>query len=76
MRKIKKQANQAPKFILAAFDMELQGYVFVADKNKVDSELTVNVSKALAFSYGFDDETIKEKAWSLSTGREFMAIPA
>lgn len=73
---LKKQADNAPKFILVAYQNGKDNYVYVADRFKTECNLTENLKNALKFSYGFDDELIKEKAWSLSTGFEFMAIPA
>lgn len=74
MKSLRKQAQEAPKFILVSFHPETGGYIFIADSNKCKETMSVNKKHALEFSYGFDDETIKEKAWSLATGFEFMAL--
>lgn len=74
LSKLQNEAKKAKKFMLAAFNPELEGYVFVADREKCEEDLTVNISKASLYSYGFDDEAMKEKAWSLATGFDFMAI--
>jgi hypothetical protein len=72
---LQKQANAAPKFILAAFDTDR--YVFLhKDTTLFNIKITDKISDAMPFSYGFDDEEIKEKAWSISTGMDFIAIPA
>lgn len=70
MNKLQKQANKAPKFILIAFNPETGGYVFPSSA----SETTTTKSKAMKFSYEFDDETMKERAWSAATGLDFMAL--
>lgn len=72
LSKLQKQAK--PKFMLTAWNSELETYIFIADSEKCKEAMCVNISKALLFSYGFDDENIKEKAWSLATGFQFMAI--
>lgn len=74
LSKLQKEAKQAKKFMLAAWNSELETYIFVADKEKVKEDLTVNVSRAVLFSYGFDDEERKEKVWSIATGFDFIAI--
>lgn len=74
LSKLQKEARKAKKFYLAAFNPELSAYVFVSDKDKCKEDLTVNVSKAVLFSYGFDDEAMKEKAWSVATGFDFIAV--
>lgn len=73
---LQKQAKAAPKFMLMAFNDLTGNYVFVADSAKVSEKLTENECNAAMFSYGFDDEAMKEKAWTLETGFNFMAIPA
>lgn len=80
---MKKLAKQAPKFILTAYHPELENYVFAADKTKTNLEsiLTVNKTNALMFSIGFDNEEIKEKAYSAmckisGLDLSFIAIPA
>lgn len=74
---LRKEAKKAPKFILTAWNEETQSYIFVADRYKTgEHELTENIQNALNFDYGFDDEVIKEKSWSISTGFEFIAIKA
>lgn len=70
-----KDARNAPKFILAAFDIDK--YVFLHKDTTLSKILiTDKISDAMAFSYGFDDETIKEKAWSISAKMDFIAISA
>jgi len=74
LSQLQKEAKKANKFVLAAFNSELETYMFVSDREKCDDELTVNISKAAMYSFGFDDETMKEKAWSLATGFDFIAV--
>jgi len=74
LSKLQREANKAPKFMLTAWNEDLQTYVFVADREKCKDDLTVNISKANLLSYGFDDETTKERAWTLATGFDFIAI--
>lgn len=73
---LQKEAKKAKKYIIAAFNPETGGYVFVANKKYTDSDMTEKISHAALYSEGFDDLAIKEKAWSLSTGFDFIAIPA
>ena len=72
---LQKEAHAAPIFILAAFDTDR--YVFIhKDSVLFNIKITDKISDAMPFSYGFDDENIKAKAWSISTGMDFIAIPA
>ncbi len=75
IKQLQKQAKKAPIFILAAFDTDR--YVFLhKDTTSTHIKITDKISDAMPFSYGFDDEAIKEKAWSISANMDFMAIPA
>lgn len=75
LAKLQKEAQAAPIFILAAFDIDR--YVFLhKDTTLSHIKITDKISDAMPFAYGFDDETVKEKAWSISTGMDFIAIPA
>lgn len=69
---LQKESKKAPKFLLIAFNPATGGYVYVSEKMNI----TEDVKQAAKYSVGFDDESVKEKAWSISTGYEFMAIPA
>jgi heat shock protein HspQ len=71
-----KEARKAPKFYLLAYNKSKDNYVYVSDTNitGADFQLTENFKSKQLFSIGFDDEAMKEKAWSLATGFEFMAI--
>lgn len=72
---LQKESKSAPKFILAAFDTDR--YVFLhKDSTLFNIKITDKMSDAMYFSYGFDDENIKAKAWSISTGLEFIDITA
>jgi hypothetical protein len=72
---LRKEAEKAPIFILAAFDTDR--YVFLhKDTTLTNIKITDKISDAMPFRYGFDDEVIKEKAWSISAKMDFIAIPA
>ena len=75
MSQLRKEAQAAPKFILAVFDTDR--YVFIhKDCTLFNIKITDKISDAMHFSYGFDDENIRAKAWSISTGLEFIDIKA
>lgn len=75
IKQLQKEAKKAPIFILAAFDTDR--YVFLhKDATLTNIKITDKISDAMPFSYGFDDETIKERAWSISAKMDFIAIPA
>lgn len=69
----RKQYNAAPKYVLGSLN---EGdLIYVNNRKKVtDSKFTTDITKALKFSVGFDDDKIKAKAWSISTGLNFTAI--
>ena len=69
---LQKESKKAPKFILCAFNPSTGGFVYISN----DMKVTPDVKQAAKYSVGFDDETVKEKAFTISTGYEFMAIPA
>jgi len=69
---LQKEAKKAAKFILVAFNKTTGGYVYVSNTLGI----TDNIKHAMKYSIGFDDEAIKAKAMSLSTGYEFTAINA
>lgn len=62
-----KDARNAPKYILTSSIFAL----YIADKKFTDDETTTNKEHALKFSVGYDDEKMKSRAWSLSTGIVF-----
>lgn len=62
-------ASAAPKFVL--FSNEFGFDMYFADPTKYAGIITDTPKEALEFSVGFDNEEIKRKAWSLSTGYNF-----
>lgn len=70
---MQKQAKSAPKFVL----INNTGH-YIADMNimaKLGIEcvhrVTFHLHQALLFNVGFDDEKMKSRAWSISTGENF-----
>lgn len=66
---LQKEARNAPKYILASNIFAL----YIADKALTgeSEDTTTNKDHALKFSVGYDDEKMKSKAWSISTGIVF-----
>lgn len=67
---LQKQAQSAPKFVL--FSDQFGFDMYFADPAKYAGIITDTVNEAQLFSVGFDNEEIKCKAWSLTTGYNFI----
>ena len=68
----RKEAKQAPKFILKAIDRDI--YIAEEQESIFDCTLTDSKEQAMQFSVGFDNPDMKKAAWTYASKMQLEII--